>query len=179
VTRLQALWFAIATGDWNRIHFNPFTWFLYKSNLGGQTVTGDMLLSLTKKGALKMVKTDETEIVAFGYEQVEFKKPLHVGVPFKYVYTLVKRRKNICHWSIQAVDMSGEKICTALWKSGYMPVEKSPLGKKVFSILPRLPQIVGTACLILIGLCVWNLSKHPPTVSDESITFSHPAAVAF
>ncbi len=178
VTRLQAFWFAIATGDWNRTHFNPFTWFLYKSNLGGQTVTGDMLLSITKNGALRMIKSDKIEVIAFGYDQIEFKKPLHIGVPFQYIYTLVKRRKNICHWSIKVSNRSGEEICSALWKSGYMPVEKSPLGKKVFSTLPMIPQITGITCLLILGLGVWRLSKNPPIISDEVATFSHPAAVA-
>ncbi len=183
VSRMQALWFAIATGDWNRVHFNPFTWFLYRSNLGGQTVTGDMLLSLTKKGALKMVEGDDTEVVAYGYEQVKFLRPLHVGARFQYTYTLIKketmRQKTVYHWAIEVCDQSGKLICRAVWKAGYMPVEKSSIGNKAFPVLHRLPQIVGAACVLLLAIGVWQMSKNPPRISDEVITFGHPAAVAF
>lgn len=179
VTQIQVLCFAIATGDWNRIHFNPFTWFIYKSNLGGQTITGDMLLSITKKGVLRMTaESDKIEVVALGYDRVEFKKPLHVNVQFKYMYTLTKRRKNIFHWSIKVISQSGEEICTAYWKSIYMPVEKSTLGNKVYSALPKLQSIICITCLIILGFGMWRLSKNPPIISDEVITFSHPAAVA-
>lgn len=133
---IQTILFAFATKDWNSFHVNPFTLFFFKSNLGGMTCHGDLVLSLTKAGIHKVFRFEEhTEIIARGYDLVQFKRPLRVNMRFYYRYTLLGREiidhKAECKWRIEVVNDKKKLLVLAIWANQYCPVSKSILGKIV------------------------------------------------
>ena len=152
---LRAILFALVTGDWNKIHINPLTFFFYKSNLGGLTCPGDMVLSLTKKGIHQVFDfKKDVEVIAFGYELVEFKRPLRVGSLFQYRYTLLSREieKGVtrCRWRIEVVDERGKIISNAVWVNGYYPVNQTTVGK--VSAQALVASKVAAQCLAVAAL---------------------------
>ena len=126
---IRFILFALATGDWNKIHINPFTAWRYKSNLNGLACCGDLVLGLTKHGIHKIFHfTQDVEIVALGYSEVAFKRPLNLGMHYQYSYTLmqssVKRNCVYCTWLIEMKNLEGDIIASATWKMFYAPVAR-------------------------------------------------------
>ncbi|MEI7513154.1 MAG: hypothetical protein WCJ74_00850 [bacterium] len=126
---IRFILFALATGDWNKIHINPFTAWRYKSNLKGLTCCGDFVLALTKPGIHKMFRfIQDVEIIALGYTDVELKHPLHLGMYYQYSYTLdqclVRKNRTYCTWLIEMKSLEGDIIAKATWKMFYVPVER-------------------------------------------------------
>lgn len=153
----KAILFALVTGDWNRFHINPLTLFFFNSNLGGMTCPGDMLLGLTKEAIHSVFDFEEdTEVIAFGYETVKFKKPLRVGERFHYRYTLLERkvlRNNaICKWKIEIFDEQSRTVVEATWTNGYYPVQKSRFGlcalRTFYTTARSLTVFFGTMTLL-------------------------------
>lgn len=156
---VRTVLFALVTGDLNRIHVNPFTWFFFKSNLGGMTCPGDMVLSITKGSIHQIFDFEEdTEIIAFGYDSVEFSRPLRVGSLFHCRYTLLAREivrsKMKCRWRIEVVDERNKTACTAVWTNGYCPVVRSECGRIALPIVAvggrTAPYVLVTILLFLI-----------------------------
>jgi len=130
----RTILFALLTGDWNKIHVNPVTFFFYKSNLGGMTCPGDMVLSLTKRGVHKMFRFEkDVEVITSGYDSVKFKRPLRVGSLFRYRYVLISSGVtdgiSRCKWRIEIIDKKKKIISVAIWANWYYPVERTTLGK--------------------------------------------------
>lgn len=159
--------FALVSGDLNKIHINPFTFFLFNSNLGGMTCPGDMVLSITKEGIYQVFEFEEdTEVIAFGYDKVEFRRPLHVGSLFRYRYTLLERdivkSKAKCKWKIEVVDKQGKAICWAIWANGYYPVSKSTQGKVITPLADVIEKVLiysFTVTILLLATIGWLLHQ--------------------
>ena len=168
VSFFQAVLFALVTGDWNKIHVNPLTFFFYRSNLGGMTCSGDMVLSLTKWGVHRIFSFEkDVEVIAFGYESVDFKRPLHVGSLFRYRYTLLDREivkgAARCRWQIEIVDQRGKIICSAVWTNGYYPVVRTAVGR--FSIPALTASGVVARCafsIVLLAFVVFGWYFYHP-----------------
>ena len=172
---IQFILFALATGDWNKIHINPFTAWRYKSNLKGLTCCGDFVLALTKPGIHKVFHFDQdVEIVALGYTDVELKQPLHIGMRYQYSYTLsqciVKKNRTYCTWHIEMKSSSGNIITEATWKMFYVPVERRlfivPAVKLLSGFFVDLyRQPLKYVCFCAIAMIITILCWHSPIPS--------------
>jgi hypothetical protein len=133
----RLLLYAFVSGDWNPIHINPITALLYRSNLGGLTYCADLVLSRTKEGVHRIFGfVEKAEIIASKYEEVEFKRPVRVGMKFYYRFVLADRRiirgKALCSWRFDVLEFGSDQLLyTGIWKSAYCPVEYSPVGKAI------------------------------------------------
>lgn len=122
--------FAIATGDWNRVHINPLTAWKYVSNLGGLTCCADFVLALTKPGIHEVLDIcEDNEVIARGYEKVTLKQPLRLWAQYRYSYTLLERQmlgdKAECVWLIEIHPPEGKRLGSAEYKMLYVPVSRS------------------------------------------------------
>ncbi|MEK7463971.1 MAG: hypothetical protein AAB610_02525 [Patescibacteria group bacterium] len=130
--------YAISSGDWNPVHINPFTAWLYKSNLGGLTYCADLVLAITKAGFQRMIKfKEQPETIATGYENVKFDGPINVGMKFYYRFTLESRelrgRGNAkCTWKFEVIEYKTDKVLySGQWVAWYMLVKRSVQGQIV------------------------------------------------
>ncbi len=174
VSFFRFILFAIATGDWNKVHINPFTAWRYRSNLKGLACCGDLVLALTKPGIHKILRIDEdTEIIALGYSSVELKRPLHLGMCYKYSYTLtnrsLKKGRAYCDWLIEVKTEKGELVASSTWRMFYSPVEKrqfvQPILKKLLETVTEIWRhpVEHTLLLLFAFVLVYScLSYQPP-----------------
>ncbi len=136
---LRFLLFAILNGDWNRIHINPLTAILYKSNLRGLTCCGDLVTGMTAAGIHKALRfSEDVEIIATERVAV-FKRPLHPRTKFRYRYTLTQieftGKRAECCWHIVMLDSNDRIISTIEWQIYYVPVEVSATGRNLRGLL--------------------------------------------
>jgi len=152
----RLLLYALTSGDWNKVHINPITALLYRSNLGGLTYCADLVLSRTKEGVHRVFAFDKTaEIIASGYEEVEFKQPVRVGMSFYYRFILADRRvireKAICKWRFEVLEARTDRLLySGIWKSVYCPVEYSKLGVQLF----RTADVCKTGLVCAPGIAM-------------------------
>ncbi len=152
---------AIIDRDWNPVHINPFTALLYKSDLGGLTLCGDLALSLTKACVHRFFRfVERAEVIASRYEEVDFKHPVRVGMRFYCRFILADRRvirgKALCTWRFEALECKSDRLLfTGIWKSSFCPVEFSAIGKAVFQARQEM-QMWGwyapAASLVVLAL---------------------------
>jgi hypothetical protein len=159
VSFFRFILFAIATGDWNKVHINPFTAWRFRSNLKSLTCCGDFVLALTKSGIHKILEFDEDiEIIALGYGSVELKRPLHIGMFYQYSYTLmsrsVKKGRAYCDWLIEVKTEKGEPIASSTWRMFYSPVERrrfvQPILKKLLETVAEIYRHPVDSILFLL-----------------------------
>ncbi len=174
VSFFRFILFAIATGDWNKVHINPFTAWRYRSNLKGLTCCGDLVLALTKPSIHKILSfAEDTEIIALGYSSVELKQPLHLGMCYQYSYTLmhrvVKRSRAYCDWLIEVKTEKGELIASSTWRMFYSPVERrqfvQPTLKKLLDTITEIyrhPVEYSFLLLFALALSYSCLTYQPP-----------------
>lgn len=169
----RLLLYAITSGDWNPIHINPFTAWLYKSNLGGLTYCADLVLSRTKEGIHQIFGFDENaEIIASKYESVEFKLPVRVGMKFYYRFILedcrVLRKKALCSWRFHVLEYGTDRLLyTGIWKSAYCPVEFSTAGKLIFQTQKIAVQGLYCMALATFALLLVSPFLFPYTPMNE------------
>ncbi len=179
----QILLFALATGDWNKIHINPFTLFLFKSKLGGMTCPGDMVLSLTKKAIYQIFEFEkETEVIAFNYREVEFSRPLRVWTLYRYGYTflgtIVEDNKTKYKWKIEVINQkTSEVLCSAIWLCGFYSATKSKVGKVLLPVFGFVKSF--TTILFYIFACVVLFSGPLLLVSSLIFNKSIPITESF
>lgn len=163
--------FALASGDWSRTHVNPFTSWLFKSNLGGLTFCIDFVLAMTKVGVYKIFSfEEETEVIARGYSSVVFKRPVRVGMSFYYTFTLLPEHFSVGghtwrKWRFQVIDSCTDNIlCMGVWSAGFVPVKRSRAGV-VIKRIPRpclqLAAATTTLVAILSGVFFIHTLRHP------------------
>lgn len=174
VSFFRFILFAIATGDWNKVHINPFTAWRYRSNLEGLTCCGDLVLALTKPGIHKIFRFDEdVEVIASGYSSVELRQPLHLGMFYRYSYTLmsrsVRRGRAYCDWLIEVKTEKGELIALSTWRMFYSPVERrrfvQPMLKKLLETIAEIYRhpVDSILLLLLAFVLIYScLSYQPP-----------------
>lgn len=167
----RLLWFAVASSDWSRTHVNPFTAFLYRSNLGGITFCIDFVLAMTKAGVNQLFGLgEETEIIASGYDSVVFRRPVRLGTKFFCRFTLKEKTvylgKTWYKWKLEVVGVDDGKIfCFGIFKAGFFPVKRSSLG----NVLAKLPSpytqitcsITALAVAFFVGLGVYHKITKP------------------
>jgi hypothetical protein len=173
--------FSLITGDWNKFHANPFTSFLYKSNLRGLTYPGNLVLSITEKGIYRALPFEEnTETIAASISS-KFELPLRVWSSFRYRYTLLHREiaegngkgiktKCKCTWRIEVLNKRGKLLCDMAWMTEHKPVEESAAGKIFLPVIRagrKSGKILAYASLLLfLGFygksTVWWFTSYTP-----------------
>jgi hypothetical protein len=166
--------FALVTGDWNKVHINPFTAWKYKTNLRGLACCGDFVLALTKPGIHKIFHiSEDAEIIALGYSSVDLKRPLNLGMGYQYSYTLVRssvrKGRAYCDWLIEMKTPQGEIIVSAAWKMFYAPVERRKFIKPLIKMFrsqvaevchhPVQYICIGILASVILLMC---LNYQPP-----------------
>ena len=151
---------ALISGDWNPIHINPLTAWLYRSNLGGLTSCADLVLAMTKAGFQRMIKfSEQTETIARGYDQTKFDGPINIRTKFYYRFTL-KNRKVLsgtahCAWIFEVLKYKTDEVLyIGVWHSSYKPVAHSLAGQIVLCEHPlvktaRVYAESATTCITL------------------------------
>jgi acyl dehydratase len=120
--------FGLITGDMNPIHINPITSRKYNSKFGGLARHGVSTLAQAESYIFNIfIFVKPVEIIAIGYRNVSYKKPVLIGDNIKYVYTLLEKKLlankyTECTWLIQCLNQNNEETMTANWVVRYYPV---------------------------------------------------------
>jgi acyl dehydratase len=168
----RLLFYALASGDRNRVHINPLTAWLYKSNLGGLTYCADLVLAITKAGFHRIITFKEqlSETIAREYEAVKFKAPVRVGMLIYYTFALedreVSERSAVCTWKFKVYEYGSDKLLYfGTWISVYKEVELSKRGVVASEAwqLTKMASIMAICCALwggtILALFTWLLHQ--------------------
>ncbi len=129
---LWTLLFGFLTGDLNPIHINPFTTTNFKSKLGGLARHGISTLAQAESFIFKILKFAEpTEIIAKGYNNIRYLRPVNMGDKIMYTYTLLQKKlpETKCHaeciWQIKGMNQNGKDVFVAEWVIIYSAIQKN------------------------------------------------------
>ena len=138
-TQIWTFLFGLLSGDMNPIHINPFTSMNFKSRLGGLSRHGISTLAQAESFIFKVLKFKEpTEIIAKGYNSIDYAKPVRIGDKLIYTYTLLRKKVNVakkysqCIWQIKGTNQQGEDVFSAEWVIMYFPIQKNLIKARVY-----------------------------------------------
>lgn len=166
----RLIWFALASSDWSRTHVNPLTSQLYRSNLGGIAFCIDSVLAMTKAGINRLLGLGDCyEVIAAGYQRVVFRRPIRLGTTFCWRFTLLERNplsgKMWCKLRFEILNAhGGDMFCFGIFKIGFFPVGRTPLGTclaRVPNSLIRTGGIAASVMMILVGSAIYHQITKP------------------
>ncbi|MES2225062.1 MAG: MaoC/PaaZ C-terminal domain-containing protein [Patescibacteria group bacterium] len=161
---LWTLFFGFITGDLNPIHVNFLTSTSYKSTLGGLARHGISTIAEAESFIFNIFKFEvPTEIIALGYSNITYKKPVNIGNKITYTYTLlsknIKEKRNYaqCIWHISGNNDKGVEIFTAEWTVRYSTIEMNIVKDHAYPMGWLFPPVeVSGTPLSLLG---WRLVR--------------------
>ena len=142
----------LISGDWNKVHINPLTSWLYESNLGGLTCCGDLVTLATSGFIHQALRIGEDVELVSPRKSALFKRPLHPRTKFRCRYTLMERAwdegrgRAACVWKVELLDMQDSVLDRMEWSIHYVFVERSTA-----SVLVTL-----VACYLLVAVYGWT-----------------------
>lgn len=128
LSHAQILLFALATRDFNPAHI--VSGFADKSIFKGIVSHGIGTVSRAEATYVEMVRFKEpVELIAMGYEDIKYYKPLRLNSVYQYDYSIsnlrsVKNRWDFdCHVVCKVIDLEVKVVAEWTWKTCYI---KSP-----------------------------------------------------
>jgi acyl dehydratase len=162
--------FGLISGDLNPIHINPLTSKNYKSKLKGLARHGISTIAQAESFIFKILSfTEDTEIIAKGYNSIRYTRPVNMGDSITYTYVLLgkkvieDKKQSECVWQIKGVNQNGKDIFIAEWIILYSAVEKNIITTEISPLPLFTPpmQIEDTPIrifllrmFILLAVCV-------------------------